>query len=570
MRQAVPLSLLLFALQALAQSPAPRYGAVFDQFEYGSAPSTGTASNGTRSLFGPNVWITQNGTQTARAWRRYNWDDLPTFGSYQTNLGSQVQMYVPSGARSTSLDHPAIASSFLLGDGTYMARVKFSQVPTGVYNAYWLGSHGTVELNEVVNGEPRKWGSEVDYELYSNLLSIGNIRGYPLDGQFSTYGLTLDCGAWDGNANYAMPDCRNGLGQRVNGSGTKYLEFTDRWVNLVFVVERGVRTAFYAYSDGTNYSLWGGVDSATYPDFPQPDHPEIATAYAPVNKVGPIFSFNNLPSSLSAPVYLAIDYFYYTNASFWRADGTLDVATLHDEVQRVEATYRPAANASGLGLRVNTLGATLDLGRQPGQTPAAPSISGPSSLTNGTQYTWTLLPEHNGGRQKAVEWTYSLHYTGSSPYWGPAVSIPRDQLTLVKKSAWDMIRLVARTQSVKWDTGALIGSPSPTTTFTSGLSLTAGGAKAVAADPVALRLDAPRPNPAAGSVTIDFAVPHAGPALLSVYDLLGREVEVVFSGSLEPGTHSLSVDVSDLPAGVYSVRLRAGETVQAQRLTVAR
>ena len=569
MRHVLPAFVLLFALPALAQSPAPRYGAVFDQFEYGSAPSAGTASSGTRSLFGPNVWITQNGTQTARAWRRYNWNDLPTIGSYQTGLPSQVRMLVPQNEPAGR--PPGISSSFVLGDGTYMARVNFSAVPSGTFNAFWLQSQGTVEFaDQVGNTAPQQWGSEVDFELRQGGMTIANIRGYPFNSTNSTQNLTLDCGAWDGSANYAMEDCRNGLGQRVNGSGTKYLEFTGRWVNLVLVVERGVRVAFYAYSDGANYSLWGGEESAVQQNFPQPDHPEFATAFAPVNKLGPIFSIDGLPSSLTQDVSLAIDYFYYTPASFMRTDGTLDVATLQDEVQRVEATYRPAANASGLGLRVNTLGANLDLGRTPGQTPAAPSISGPSALTNGVAYTWTLLPEHNGGRQKAITWTYSLYSTGSSPGWGPATPINKDQLTLTKKSTWSLIRLVARTQSVDYVTGQLVGSPSPTTTFTSSLALTAGGAKAVSVDPIALRLGAPRPNPAAGSVTIDLAVPQAGPAHLSVFDLLGREVAVAFSGSLAPGTHSYSVDVSDLPAGVYAVRLRAGETVLTQRLTVTR
>ncbi|MCD4706151.1 MAG: T9SS type A sorting domain-containing protein, partial [Candidatus Sabulitectum sp.] len=64
------------------------------------------------------------------------------------------------------------------------------------------------------------------------------------------------------------------------------------------------------------------------------------------------------------------------------------------------------------------------------------------------------------------------------------------------------------------------------------------------------------PNPFSSSVNISFDIPEAAPVELSVYDLSGRVVERLISGSAASGEH-LSVwnpGVS-VPAGCYMARL---------------
>jgi hypothetical protein len=78
------------------------------------------------------------------------------------------------------------------------------------------------------------------------------------------------------------------------------------------------------------------------------------------------------------------------------------------------------------------------------------------------------------------------------------------------------------------------------------------------------------PNPFAARTTIGFELAEHGPVQVAVYDLLGREVAVLFEGNVEGGRHEAVLDGSALPAGVYLVRMTAGGTAHTQRVTLAR
>ncbi len=86
-----------------------------------------------------------------------------------------------------------------------------------------------------------------------------------------------------------------------------------------------------------------------------------------------------------------------------------------------------------------------------------------------------------------------------------------------------------------------------------------------AAIPVTLSPDAPLgfsatayPNPTSSVVTLQITLDHTRPANLSVYDMLGREVKRPQEHLLSRGYHRLDVDLSDLSAGRYLIRLDAG------------
>jgi hypothetical protein len=78
------------------------------------------------------------------------------------------------------------------------------------------------------------------------------------------------------------------------------------------------------------------------------------------------------------------------------------------------------------------------------------------------------------------------------------------------------------------------------------------------------------PNPTSRHAAVAFTLPEAGDARVAIYDALGREVAVLAEGPRGPGRHEASFRVTDLPAGVYIVRLVAGSNVRVARLTVAR
>ena len=88
--------------------------------------------------------------------------------------------------------------------------------------------------------------------------------------------------------------------------------------------------------------------------------------------------------------------------------------------------------------------------------------------------------------------------------------------------------------------------------------------------PAALDLGSPYPNPAAGTVTVPYVVPGAGPARVAVYDVLGREVAVLVDGEHEPGAFEARLPGAAVAAGVYVVRLTAGAEGRTRSLTVVR
>jgi hypothetical protein len=88
--------------------------------------------------------------------------------------------------------------------------------------------------------------------------------------------------------------------------------------------------------------------------------------------------------------------------------------------------------------------------------------------------------------------------------------------------------------------------------------------------PTQPELKAPSPNPASRQATLRFSVPAATSVRIGVYDLLGRQVATVADGRREAGRHEQQMDLSGLPSGTYFLRLRVGDEVQSQKLTVLR
>ena len=74
------------------------------------------------------------------------------------------------------------------------------------------------------------------------------------------------------------------------------------------------------------------------------------------------------------------------------------------------------------------------------------------------------------------------------------------------------------------------------------------------------------PNPSNPSTRIGFSVPVRSPVSLKVYDLLGREVAVLVSDLLEPGSYEKTFNGVGLASGVYFYRLEAGKFVQTRKL----
>lgn len=78
------------------------------------------------------------------------------------------------------------------------------------------------------------------------------------------------------------------------------------------------------------------------------------------------------------------------------------------------------------------------------------------------------------------------------------------------------------------------------------------------------------PNPFNPITTIEFAIPQKEFVTLKVYDLLGREVETLVSGTLEAGSYISRFEAGRLASGMYVYRLQAGTFSDAKKLVLVR
>ncbi len=70
------------------------------------------------------------------------------------------------------------------------------------------------------------------------------------------------------------------------------------------------------------------------------------------------------------------------------------------------------------------------------------------------------------------------------------------------------------------------------------------------------------PNPFNQTTLIEFDIPEfAGDnfTILSVYDVLGREVKNLLKENLKPGNYKKFFDAGNLPSGIYFYKLSVGD-----------
>ncbi len=87
---------------------------------------------------------------------------------------------------------------------------------------------------------------------------------------------------------------------------------------------------------------------------------------------------------------------------------------------------------------------------------------------------------------------------------------------------------------------------------------------------VPLRLAAPYPNPTTGVLRLSYDLEQAGPARLTLYDILGREVALLRDRVHAAGAHNATVNTQELAPGLYVVRLATPEHNIVRRITVLR
>lgn len=90
----------------------------------------------------------------------------------------------------------------------------------------------------------------------------------------------------------------------------------------------------------------------------------------------------------------------------------------------------------------------------------------------------------------------------------------------------------------------------------------------VAADDFELKQNYPNPfNPV---TKITFNIQKQGLVILSVFDILGREIKNLVNTNLQPGSYSVDFDGGSLSSGVYFYKLRAGNFSAVKKMVLMR
>jgi hypothetical protein len=73
-----------------------------------------------------------------------------------------------------------------------------------------------------------------------------------------------------------------------------------------------------------------------------------------------------------------------------------------------------------------------------------------------------------------------------------------------------------------------------------------------------LQVEPNYPNPFSRTTLLSFTLPRPGDVRVRVYDVTGRQVFTHEVGLVQPGRHSVTLDMGHLPSGIYVYRMKAG------------
>ena len=84
--------------------------------------------------------------------------------------------------------------------------------------------------------------------------------------------------------------------------------------------------------------------------------------------------------------------------------------------------------------------------------------------------------------------------------------------------------------------------------------------------PVKFNLEQNYPNPFNPTTVINFTLPQATRANVSIYNTLGEKVMEVANGEFSAGTHSVNVDASQLTSGIYFYKLKTANFSKTMKM----
>ncbi|MCP4633165.1 MAG: T9SS type A sorting domain-containing protein, partial [candidate division Zixibacteria bacterium] len=76
------------------------------------------------------------------------------------------------------------------------------------------------------------------------------------------------------------------------------------------------------------------------------------------------------------------------------------------------------------------------------------------------------------------------------------------------------------------------------------------------------------PNPFNAATNISFNLMQSGVVNLSVYNLMGQNIETIINNSMEKGQHNINWDASTYSSGIYFYKLTTNNKTFTKRMTL--
>jgi hypothetical protein len=74
------------------------------------------------------------------------------------------------------------------------------------------------------------------------------------------------------------------------------------------------------------------------------------------------------------------------------------------------------------------------------------------------------------------------------------------------------------------------------------------------------------PNPFNPATTIQFSLPKQAFVTLRIYDILGKEINILLNDDLQPGEYKVNFDAEYLASGIYFYQLNSKEFVKVRKM----
>ena len=78
------------------------------------------------------------------------------------------------------------------------------------------------------------------------------------------------------------------------------------------------------------------------------------------------------------------------------------------------------------------------------------------------------------------------------------------------------------------------------------------------------------PNPFNPATTISYEIATSGLTTITIYDMLGKEVDILLNTNQEPGRYELKFDGSDLSSGVYFCKFTSGNNTKIIKMLLVK